>query len=123
MAAFELLDNRGRARTQLIDLASQSLERLLALLTATDDTAGLTAVNARRHPTIDHGWRALSALSIGWAWTARRAARGGARQRAWIESQAGLWRELARIAPHLVTIDVVLAEFLLASRHCERSPE
>lgn len=123
MAAFELLDNRGRARTQLIDAAGQSLERLLALLRATDDTAGLTAVNARRHPTIDHDWRALSALSIGWAWTARRAARGGARQRAWIESQAGLWRELARIAPHLVTIDVVLAEFLLASRQHERSPE
>lgn len=114
-AALGLLERRTQAPTWLIQKAGQSLESLLNLLQAAGDTAGLAAVRARLHPKATHGWRAYPALSVGWAWIARRAARGGQQQRRWIETQKRLWIDLARIAPDLVAIDVIRAELLIAA--------
>lgn len=114
-AAFELLEQQDQAPSWLTQKAGQSLTTLLGLLQATGDTAGLAVVRARMHPTAKHGWRTFPALSIGWAWVSRRAARGAVPHRSWLQSQDRLWIDLARIAPDLVTIDVVRAELLIAA--------
>lgn len=115
-AALQMLDRQGGAPRWLSERSAPAFAGLTELLRETQDAAGLEAVRARQHPTTNRGWRAFSALSLGWAWVARRAAHGGLAQRVWIESQKHLWADLARIAPELVTIDIILADLLTLAR-------
>lgn len=115
-AALELLERRVQASVWLKEKAGQSLTALLDLLQSSGDNVGQAVVRARMHPTSLHGWRTYPALSIGWAWVARRAARGGLQQRLWIETQRRLWTDLARIAPDLVAIDIIRSEILIAAQ-------
>ncbi len=116
LATFELLDNRGQAPRDLTANAGQTLKRIRQLLSVKNDREGLEAVEALMHPVHEHGWRALSALSLGYAWLARRAARGGRPEFTFIDEEIRWWARLARIAPRTVTIDIMLAELLQAAR-------
>lgn len=114
-ASLDLLDRRRDATERLRTQASASLRQLRAYLHAVGDAAGVDAVAARCHPTRTDGWRSYPALSLGLAWVARRAARGDMKAGQWVARQGRLWTDLARIAPDLVTIDLIVAELLQAA--------
>ncbi len=90
----------------------RSAERLLA---GTPYRAAVTQISARRHPDGKGGWLALPAMSVSLALVARVAARGNAACRIFERSCRARWASLARRAPDLAGIDLVLAEALVAS--------
>ena len=57
----------------------------------------------------------LPALSMALAWLARRGVSGDAECVTLMQKLQGLWVELARFAPDLVTIDLIVAELLQAA--------
>ena len=59
------------------------------------------------------GWQSLPAMSIALALTSRLAARGDVRFQSELESLRHVWAALARCAPDLVEVDIVLAECLV----------
>jgi hypothetical protein len=71
-------------------------------------------IAARRPPDGAGGWLAILAMSAALALGARLAARGNTTCRALEWSSRELWAGLARVAPDLVGIDLVLAEALAA---------
>lgn len=115
LAALELLPRRQDKRLEwLLKNARNVLgvtERLLSQIASPEVTG---SVRARKHPSRDDGWRALPAISIGLAFTARYAARGNELAIRNMNFQRRGWADLARVAPQLVTIDVILAELLVA---------
>lgn len=74
----------------------------------------VVAYESRKHPTRDDGLRTIPAISIGFALVSRYAARGSRRAKKFIGRQRRAWVSLARVAPKLVTIDIILAELLIA---------
>jgi len=73
------------------------------------------AIAARQPAESKESWLALPAMSIAMALLARLAARGN-RNCAMLERDyRDRWANLARYAPELVAIDLVLAEALIAS--------
>jgi hypothetical protein len=64
------------------------------------------------HPKAGDAWRGLSALSLALAVLSRQASRGDKAIAAWLTGSQPHWMNLARVAPDLVTIDVVLTELL-----------
>jgi hypothetical protein len=74
-----------------------------------------TQITARLHPDGSGGWLALPAMSASLALIARIAARGNEDCRAFERTWRPRWIALARQAPALTTIDLVLAEALIAS--------
>ncbi|WP_405139921.1 hypothetical protein OG589_24485 [Sphaerisporangium sp. NBC_01403] len=73
-------------------------------------------VEARCHPQRRDGWLALPAVSIAFALIARIAARGHGGCQFLEREFRPLWRSIAKISPELTTIDLVLAELLVAGR-------
>lgn len=78
-------------------------------------------ITARRHPDGKGGWRALPAMSAALAIAARLAARGDEVCRAFEWTWRDLWAGVARRAPDIVEIDLVLAEVMIAAT--ERASE
>lgn len=115
-AAFQLLDRAHQANDTLRNRAEDALREVRSLLSDLRDEDGSGAVAVRQHPSSNRGVYAYSALSIAFAWVARRAARGCGTSQMWIRRNNRLWKQLARIAPDLVAIDLIRAEFLLAAR-------
>ena len=124
VAARQMFDARrtpGLARAAR-DATSvvRSAERLVA---ASPYRRAVAQVTARRHPDGKGGWLALPAMSASLALVARIAARDdeGCRsfERAWRER----WTDIARHAPDLTTIDLVLAEALVARAERARLAE
>lgn len=72
-------------------------------------------VTARRHPDGKGGWLALPAMSAALAIAARLAARGDEMCRAYEWTWRDLWAGVARRAPDIVEIDLVLAEVIIAA--------
>jgi hypothetical protein len=115
MAAMELIARRQDGRLkQLVREAHQLMAGLERLLAAVAGPAVQAAFRARLHPSAEGGWRVLPAVSLGLALAARHAARGDARAAAYVERQRQTWTELALVVPQLVTIDLILAELLVA---------
>jgi hypothetical protein len=71
-------------------------------------------IAARRHPDGKGGWLALPAMSASLALVARIAARGDETCRSLERAWRDRWTDLARQAPEMTSIDLVLAEALLA---------
>jgi hypothetical protein len=71
-------------------------------------------IRSRSHPDGRGGWFALPAMSAAVALTARIAARGDDKCRAFERVWRERWADLARRAPDMVQIDLVLAEALIA---------
>ena len=123
-AALELLENRLDGRLSLVTRHAEStLEQVVRLLSMISSTAGLAAVNARRHPGDQRGWRSLPALSMGLAFAARHAARGNETAAGWVPRQRSIWVDLAKVTPDLVTIDLVLAELTLSATNATEVDE
>ena len=70
---------------------------------------------AARHPGGQGGRLALPAMSASLALVARIAARGNEDCRSFERAWRGAWTALARRAPNLTNIDLVLAEALIAA--------
>ncbi|MGJ6979250.1 hypothetical protein ACSDQ9_01780 [Aestuariimicrobium soli] len=122
-ASLNLLDRRRDASAGLQENGPRCLQLLRAYLKSVGDLAGVDAVAARCHPTRSDGWRCYPALSLSLAWMARRVARGDAQARQLVAQQGRLWADLARIAPDLVTIDLIVAELLQAAEQSSASQE
>ncbi|MFY1614705.1 hypothetical protein [Micromonospora sp. WMMD736] len=102
-----------RVRPGLGRLSSNAEGLLRALQKPLAECGGPRAVSAlqARNPT--RGWLALPALSLAFAFVARLAARGHAAPAELLPRILPLHATLARSAPRLVAIDLLLAEFLL----------
>jgi hypothetical protein len=72
-------------------------------------------IAARRHPGGKGGWLALPAMSASLALVARISARGDEDCRSFERAWRARWTDLARQAPDLTSIDLVLAEALIAA--------
>jgi len=79
-----------------------------------------TQIAARRHPDGKGGWLALPAMSAALALVARIAARGDEPCKSFERSWRDRWTDLARQAPDIVDIDLVLAEALIAGQERAR---
>ncbi|HEX5542250.1 MAG TPA: hypothetical protein VFX60_11930 [Micromonospora sp.] len=117
-------DERLVAARQLFDVRikpglghlSRRAENLLLALQGTLDKVGGPAVTAAvRARQTGRGWLALPALSLAFAFVARLAARGHTSLEQLLPEHA----RLARSAPRLVTIDLLLAEFILTGARTE----
>ncbi len=89
----------------------RSAERLVA---ASPYRRALSQIAARRHPDGKGGWLALPAMSASLALVARISARGNDACQSFERAWRGRWTDLARQAPALTSIDLVLAEALVA---------
>jgi hypothetical protein len=110
VAARELFDGRRRPGVQRVaDEARPRLAELTEMIRRTGHRGALYAVQARGGK---EGWVALPSISIALAVIARLAARHG-ELRHLVARYVPLHASLARHAPRLVTVDLVLAELLL----------
>lgn len=110
VAARELFDSRSRPGVQRVaNDVRRRLPELTELIRRSGHPRALAAVKARGGTA---GWVALPSLSIALALSARLAARD-ARLSQLVMDYVPLHASLARHAPRLVTVDVVLAELLL----------
>ena len=90
----------------------RSAERLVA---ASPYRRAVTQIAARCHPGGKAGWLALPAMSASLALVARISARGDEDCRSFERAWRARWTDLARQAPDLTSIDLVLAEALIAA--------
>ena len=116
-AAMRLLETRREHDLGLIVPRGRRLydemRRLFSII-GTDDA--LEALESRRHPTNPSGWRIMPALSIGFAFVARYAARGSKIASDWSTRERKAWGQLSRATPDLALADIILAELIVASR-------
>jgi hypothetical protein len=115
IAARQLFDARAtpgltRAAQDAVSAVSAA-ERLVA---ASPYRRAAAQIAARRQPGGQGEWRALPAMSISLALVARIAARGNEPCRSFERAWRPRWTDLARHAPALTSIDLVLAEALIA---------
>lgn len=116
LAAMEFVKQRRDPRLEwLVKHAHKILDETERMLRILDDPVTQAAFNARRHPDATGGWRVVPAISLGLALAARHAARGNATAAAWLPRQGRIWADLATVVPQMVTIDLIVAELLVAS--------
>lgn len=112
VAAFELFQRKNDPR--LAHLQSRRRD----VITLTESVLGghehlLCALDARLDEPVHHTWQRLPQLTLAFACLARAAARGSTPAAAVLNRFRDDWLALARVAPRLVTIDIVLAELLI----------
>ena len=115
VAARQMFDARrtselSRAAREATTIV-RSAERLVA---ASPYRYAVAQIAARRHPDGKGGWLALPAMSAALALVARIAARDNHACRSFERAWRNRWTDLARQAPDLASIDLVLAEALIA---------
>jgi hypothetical protein len=118
VAARQLFEVRLRPGPGRVSSQAESL--LLTLQKPLADVGGPRVAAAVQARQPSRGWLGLPALSLALAFLARLAARGHTN----LEQQLSLtlphYATLARSAPHLVTIDLLLAEFILTGAGAPR---
>ena len=124
VAARQMFDARrtpelARAAREATSIV-RSAERLVA---ASPYRAAVAQIAARRHPDGKGGWLALPAMSASLALVARIAARGNEACRSFERGWRDRWADLARQAPDMASIDLVLAEALIAGADRARLAE
>jgi hypothetical protein len=72
-------------------------------------------VTARRARRVTGGWHLVPAVSLAFAFASRHAARGNVVAAGWLPRQSRVWTDLALVVPQMVTIDLIIAELLVAS--------
>ena len=124
VAARQMFDARRtpeltRAAREAISIV-RSAERLVA---ASAYRAAVAQIAARRHTDGKGGWLALPAMSASLALVARIAARGHEPCQSFERVWRDCWAGLARQAPDMAGIDLVLAEALIAGADRARLAE
>ncbi len=115
VAARQMFDARRSAELTRAAREATSIVRSAERLVAVSPyRAAMAQIAARRHPDGKGGWLALPAVSTALALVARIAARGDEACRSFERGWRDCWAGLARQAPDLVGIDLVLAEALIA---------
>ncbi|MEZ5112698.1 MAG: hypothetical protein R2693_04270 [Nocardioidaceae bacterium] len=121
IAAMELIPLRKDKRLEWLFKHARSVStvtgNLLAEIAPPEVAAAFTA---RKHPTREDGWRATPAISLGLAIAARYAARGNEPALRHMDFQRRGWADLAAVVPQLVTIDLILAELLVAGAEARK---
>lgn len=121
IAAMELIPLRKDQRLEWLFKHARSVSSAIGnLLSEIAHPEVLAAFQARKHPSREDGWRAAPAISLGLAITARYAARGNEAALNQIEHQRRGWANLADVVPQLVTIDLILAELLVAGAEARK---
>jgi hypothetical protein len=110
-AARHLFEVRVRPGLGRVSSHAEGLLRTLRRPLAEAGGPRVVAAVQARQPT--RGWLALPALSLAFAFVARLAARGHTALEQQLPRILPHYATLARSAPRLVTIDLLLAEFLL----------
>jgi len=118
-------DTRMVAALRLFDARDKASVRTAASSAKAAATSAKKVIEESRYPSLagaiaarlpgdrKGGWLALPAMSVALALTSRLSARGNHRCRALEREFHGQWITLARHAPRLVAIDLVLAEALI----------
>jgi hypothetical protein len=123
-AARQLFDARRSAEVARAAREATSIVRSAErLVTASPYRAAVAQIAARRHPDGKGGWFALPVMSASLALVARIAARGDEACRSFERDWRDCWAGLARQAPDLAGIDLVLAEALIAGADRTRLAE
>lgn len=134
-ASLKLIEMRNSNDTRWMrDNAGTIIDYSRELLRRANSPMLLKAFEARQHPFVNDGWQAMSGASLGIALIARLAARDNkfALQFFELDSDDTLslsdigkmqeitrrregWTDFAKAAPEMTTIDIILAELLIAS--------
>jgi hypothetical protein len=109
-AARELFDARTRPGLNRVAPLAQQLAKRLGERLSQRFPAAADAIHARAG---DYGWQSLPALSLALALAARATSRGDEDLKQELVPVRQAWATLARHAPSLVEIDLILAECLL----------
>ncbi len=107
-----LAERDGRHLSWLGVNAGRMTAELRTTFLALEEGQAVAAMDARRHPTNPHGWRAIPEWSIGMAMACRLAAH---RELTLPVVTSGLraLKDLSKACPRLVTIDLVVADLLV----------
>ncbi|MGD9959042.1 hypothetical protein [Nocardioides sp.] len=121
IAAMELIPLRKDKRLEWLFKHARSVSTVTGnLLTEIAPPEIVSAFQSRKHPTREDGWRATPAISLGLAIAARYAARGSEPALRHMDFQRRGWADLAAVVPQLVTIDLILAELLVAGAEARK---
>ncbi|MDO5628954.1 MAG: hypothetical protein Q4G43_11595 [Mobilicoccus sp.] len=112
VAAFELFQRKDDPRLTRAQLRRQQVVALAERVLA-DRPYLLHAIDQRLEKPVHHTWQRLPQLTLAFAGLARAAARDNLDARTVLDRYRDDWLALARVAPRMVTIDIVLAELLL----------
>ena len=122
MAARRMFDARHEPRMRAAATAAKRIARTAEAFVRRSCYPDLAVAISARQPTEGKsGWPALPAMSIAMALLARLAARGNSNCTMLERDYRDRWANLARYAPELVAIDLVLAEALVTA--ADRQPE
>lgn len=134
-ASLKLIEKRNSSNTQWIrDNAGLIIGHTRELLRSLKSPLLTNAFEVRQHPFADDGWQAVSGASLGIALLARMAARDHtfamdffevnsegngslsdiSKMQTIVDRREG-WANFAKAAPEMATIDIILAELLIAS--------
>jgi hypothetical protein len=120
VAARRLFDERTGPVVRGIAQQTRTVVQAARKVISRSRFAGLLRqIDAREHPSVPGGWVMLPAMSTAMALLARLAARGDGPATALEREHRDAWRRLASVAPELTTIDLVLAELLVAAHEEE----
>jgi hypothetical protein len=123
LAAVNLFDNRHHeAFVRAGRDAREHIETAHRLCEDWGLADGRSLLTHRDDPDGKGGWVALSAASAALALIARLGARGDDRAGDYLDARWGSWVELARRAPDHVTLDLILAEAMVAAHTAEVLP-
>lgn len=123
LAAMEFVKQRRDPRIQwLTKNAHRVISEAERLIRIIDDPIAETAVNARRDLRVTGGWSVVPAISLAFSFASRHAARGNVVAAGWLPRQSRVWTDLALVVPQMVTIDLILAELLVASTAKNQEP-
>jgi hypothetical protein len=123
LVAVNLFDNRHhQAFKEAGRDARQDITESIRLCEDWGLTEGQSLIAHRDDPAGKGGWVALSAASAAFAIMARLASRGDDRASSYLDRRWGSWMELARGAPDHVTLDLILAEAMVAAHTAESLP-
>ncbi|MEU9887672.1 hypothetical protein [Sphaerisporangium sp. NPDC051011] len=120
VAARRLFDARDTAAVASVGRMASQMVKMAHQLVAKSSRPELAGqIRRRENPDGLGGWYALPAASIALACIARLAAHGDEACRSAEQVLRAEWARLASAAPDLVTIDLVLAELLMAAQDPE----
>ena len=121
MASMEVIRQRQNSRLEAVIKKARHVSIWTQnLLISIAPPEIVTAFQARKSPVCDAEWYALPAISLGLAITARYAARGNEAATEFVTHLRWVLEDLVAVVPQLVTIDLILAELLVAGAESRR---